>query len=81
MASDVPWKSCNNSWNSIDKCVVYEGRGAVQNTIDSKHLLNISSENNANNSVTLNPLNLTIANVTNITIVDDTKTATEEFFE
>ncbi|CAG2225029.1 Sodium-dependent serotonin transporter,Sodium-dependent dopamine transporter,Sodium-and chloride-dependent glycine transporter 2,Sodium-dependent noradrenaline transporter [Mytilus edulis] len=81
MASDVPWKSCNNSWNSIDKCVVYEGRGAVQNTIDSKHLLNISLENNANNSVTLNPLNLTIANVTNITIVDDTKTATEEFFE
>ncbi|XP_063448143.1 sodium-dependent serotonin transporter-like [Mytilus trossulus] len=79
MASDVPWKSCNNSWNSIDKCVVYEGRSAVQNTIDSKHLLNISLKNNANNSVTLNPLNLTIANGTNFTI--DTKTATEEFFE
>lgn len=80
MSSDVPWKSCNNSWNSLDKCVIYEGHKfdfSKQNAYE-----NGPDINNAtfwNRSATLNITELGI-NSTNIS-APITKTATEEFFE
>lgn len=86
MSSEVPWKSCNNSWNSRNNCVIYHGYRTIVNTTRLpvfKHynVLNFTNSTGGNYSYIIEEIEDHSTYMTNNATKDLTQTATEEFFE